>query len=154
MGGHGAHHGNTNNIKQTDEEVLGMVQTIETIKHCPNTFHLEFFNFQNMYMILGGMNTMVMGGFGGLISYSYYQALAPKNFYHATQFGMHRVALGFLLGTAVGFHKFGDRQKLQNAWVAERLRRRYPDSMKLSVPQGDLWMFKGVHAPHDFYKWV
>ena len=62
--------------------------------------------------------------------------------------------MGFVLGAAVGFHKFGDRQKLHNAWVAERLRRRYPESMNLVVASGDLWKFKGVHAPHEFYKWV
>jgi len=28
--------------------------------------------------------------------------------------------------------KFGDRQRLHNAWVAERLRRRYPESLKLN----------------------
>jgi len=84
MGGHGANQGNTNNIKETDEDLCSKIQLIETIKHTPNTFHMEFFNFNNMYMILGGMNTMMMGTIGGLISYGYYQSLAPKNFYHAT----------------------------------------------------------------------
>ncbi len=48
--------------------------------------------------------------------------------------------------------KFGDRQKLHNAWVAERLRRRYPASKSLTAH--DLWQFKGIKATHDFYRWV
>jgi hypothetical protein len=38
------------------------------------------------------------------------------------------MTLGLLAGTAVGYLKFGDRQRLHNAWVAERLKRRYPES--------------------------
>ena len=62
-----------------------------------------------------------------------------------------RLFLGLSLGLAFGYHRFGDRQVLHNAWVAERLRRRYPDSKQLN--ETDLWRLKGVRAPHEFYRW-
>jgi hypothetical protein len=48
--------------------------------------------------------------------------------------------------------KFGDRQRLHNAWVAERLRRRYPDS--LLIEEHDLYRFKGIKAGHHYYRWT
>ena len=58
---------------------------------------------------------------------------------------------GASIGGGLGYLKFGDRQRLHNAWVAERLRRRYPEAMSLNT--SDLWQFKGVAATHEFYKW-
>lgn len=75
----------------------------------------------------------------------------PYNYYVNLHQGFGRIAFGGLLGGAFGYSKFGDRQKLHNAWVAERLRRRYPESMSLTT--SDLWQYKGVAADQDFYKW-
>jgi len=47
--------------------------------------------------------------------------------------------------------QFGERQRLHNAYVAERLRRRYPESKSLDAH--DLWSLKGVTAPQEYYKW-
>jgi hypothetical protein len=63
-----------------------------------------------------------------------------------------RVALGAVVGGWIGYMKFGDRQRLHNAWVSERLRRRYPESIGLEAH--DLWKLKGVKAGHQFYRWV
>ena len=63
-----------------------------------------------------------------------------------------RIIVGGLFGLAVGYMQFGDRQRLHNAWVAERLRRRYPECMNLK--EHDLWELKGVKAEHAYYKWV
>jgi hypothetical protein len=63
-----------------------------------------------------------------------------------------RILLGSAIGGWVGYMKFGDRQRLHNAWIAERLRRRYPESMELD--QHDLWKLKGVRANHHFYRWT
>lgn len=63
-----------------------------------------------------------------------------------------RIAFGFFIGSAVGYMKFGDRQRLHNAWVAERLRRRYPESLNLE--HKDLWKFKGIKPNFEFYRWV
>ena len=49
MGG-GTHvQGNENNMKETDNEMLDKVQLLDTIKHNPNHFHMEFLNIANMY---------------------------------------------------------------------------------------------------------
>jgi len=63
-----------------------------------------------------------------------------------------RVLLGAAIGGWAGYMRFGDRQRLHNAWVAERLRRRYPET--LSLDETNLWRFKGIKANHTFYKWT
>ena len=105
-----------------------------------------------MYAILGGAPTLVLGGLGAAGSLAYYQAGGvSRNFYINILRSSGRILLGLSLGLALGYNKFGDRQTLHNAFLAERLRRRYPESMTLH--QTDLWKLKGVSAPHDFYKW-
>ena len=97
---------------------------------------------------------MAFGAVGSAISVAYYQGFAATrqlNFYAHNMRIFGRVMFGLTLGLAVGYQRFGDRQRLHNAWVAERLRRRYPDSMHLKAT--DLWQFKGVTASHEFYKW-
>ena len=63
-----------------------------------------------------------------------------------------RIFLGAVVGGWAGYLKFGDRQRLHNAWVAERLRRRYPESLNLD--SHDLYRFKGIKAPQPFYRWT
>ena len=154
-GGHGPHiHGNPNNIQETDEELSYRIRSIELIKHNPQVFYLDFFNWQNHFDIAGGNKTLLFGLIGGQLSLMYFMAgrrSQPYNFYVNLHQGVGRFILGFGLGSAFGFNKFGDRQRLHNAWVAERLRRRYPDSKGLHAH--DLWQYKGVHASHDFYRW-
>jgi len=59
--------------------------------------------------------------------------------------------IGTAAGMAVGTYKFGDRQRVHNLYVAERLRKRYPESKYLEVH--DLWQYKGVQATHEYYRW-
>ena len=75
----------------------------------------------------------------------------PYNFYVMVHQSFARFAFGAIVGGAWGFLKFGDRQRVHNAWVAERLRRRYPESMNLNV--ADLWQYKGVPATQEYYRW-
>ena len=152
-GGHGPHLvGNDNNMKETDQEMTGKIQSAELVKFNPQNFHLEFWNAGNMYQILGGAPTMLCGALGTVSSYSYYLAAGKSaNFYTNNMRVTGRLMFGLSLGLAFGYAKFGDRQRLHNAYVAERLRRRYPESMGLH--EADLWRFKGIVAPHDFYQW-
>jgi len=76
MGG-GAHghvhvHGNHNNIKESDADMLNRIQRIETIKHNPNHWHMDPFNAGNIYQILGGAPAFGFGLIGGAITYGYY----------------------------------------------------------------------------------
>ena len=153
MGGHGPHiHYNENNKKETDEEMRGKIQRVDLVKFNPQNFHMEFWNPHNMIDILGGAPTMIMGGLGAAGSVAYYQAAGQSsNFYTNNMRMTGRFMFGLTLGLAIGYSRFGDRQRLHNAYVAERLRRRYPESMALH--EHDLWRCKGVTAPHDFYQW-
>ena len=156
MGGHGGHgiHGYKTNIPEDDATFSHKIRNIETIKHNPNAFHLQFFNFNNQYEILGGAKTVAFALIGGWLSLAYFmgaQRTRPYNFYVNLHMGFGRFVFGSVLRGAFGYQKFGDRQRLHNAWVAERLRRRYPESKTLNVH--DLWQYKGVEASHEFYRW-
>jgi len=153
MGGHGLHlAGNENNMKESDSEMQGKIQRAELVKYNPQNFHLAFWDAGNMYSILGGAPTMVCGALGAATSFGYYAAGgSARNFYANNMKVTGRLMFGLSLGLALGFNKFGDRQRLHNAYLAERLRRRYPESMDLQT--SDLWQFKGVQAPHEFYQW-
>ena len=152
-GGHGPHIvGNENNMQESDEAMRGKIQLAELVKFNPQNFHLEFLDAGNMYTILGGAPSLACGVLGAAGSLAYYQAAgASKNFYINNLRTTGRLLFGLSLGLSLGYNKFGDRQRLHNAYLAERLRRRYPESMKLH--QTDLWKLKGVTAPHEFYKW-
>ena len=156
MGGHGPNiEANPNNMKEEDATLSEKIRPIEFIKHNPQLFHMAFWNPHNMYEIAGGFKTCFTSVVGGTIALNYFlgmRAGKPYNFYINAHMGMFRFAFGALLGLGAGFMKWGDRQKLHNAFVAERLRRRYPESMTLST--SDLWQYKSVKASHPYYNWT
>lgn len=142
------------NIKEEDAELSQKIRSIELIKHNPQLFYLNFFDLNNHFEIIGGAKTLSFAAIGAWVSFAYFMGGRrgkPYNYYINLHQGFGRIAFGALLGGAFGYQKFGDRQRLHNAWVAERLRRRYPESMSLSAT--DLWQYKGVAADHEFYKW-
>ena len=155
MGGHGnQQHGNEHNLQETDAEMQTKIQRIDTIKHYPNHWHMEFFNAENMINVVGGTAALSYGAIGAGLSSAYYANKAahmPRNFYAHNMYVSARGVFGFSLGLFAGYLQFGDRQRLHNAWVAERLRRRYPESMELHA--SDLWKLKGVKSSHEFYSW-
>ena len=154
-GGHHYQPVNENNLQESDEQIVSKIRPIELIKHNPNLFHKNPFDVSNVLEIVGGVKSLTFGAVGSYGFYWYYAqklAYTPHNYYVRNFIGAQRVVLGFVLGTYLGYLKFGDRQKLHNAWVAERLRRRYPESLKLHTT--DLWKYKGVKARHEYYRWV
>ena len=156
MGGHSDHvmAGNPANIQEDDSTISHRVRSIELIKHNPQAFYLSFWDINNHYEIVGGAKTMAFAVIGGWISVAYFlgaQKTRPYNAYVNLHQGFGRFVFGSMLGGAFGYNKFGDRQRLHNAWVAERLRRRYPESKMLSTK--DLWQYKGVEAGQEYYRW-
>ena len=128
------------------------IQLVDLVKFNPNHFYLDFWAPANMYAIAGGMPSMVMSATGALGALAYFKAAGGnKNFYANNYLMAGRLIMGATLGMALGYKFFGDRQRLHNAWLSERLRRRYPECMDLH--QTDLWKLKGVTAPHEFYQW-
>ena len=155
-GGHHDFHiqGNDRNIYESEEEMTSKIRHIELIKHHPQAFHMWPYDLGNIWTILGGAKGAICSAGGAYLGWYYYSlklAYQPPTYYAKLMIGMSRVVLGLVLGSWVGYMKFGDRQKLHNAWVSERLMRRYPEARDLHVK--DLWKMKGVRASHDFYKW-
>lgn len=111
MGGHGPHiEYNTKNIKETDEEMTGKIQRIELVKHNPQVFHLEFFDFNNMFTILGGVPAFACAFTGAVFSQAYYASQSRTyNFFANNARSTGRFLFGFTLGLAFGYNKFGDR---------------------------------------------
>ena len=146
---------NANAIPEADTELPQRIRSIELIKHNPNLFNVPLSDVGAGFQILGGASWLATTLGGAAFGYWYYAQrirLNPTNFYTSVILTWSRVLLGAAVGSWVGYMKFGDRQRLHNAWVSERLRRRYPDSMNLEVH--DVWKFKGVKASHHFYKWT
>ena len=147
--------GNPDNIKEPDSEISHRIRPIELIKHNPNLFHLQQFSPSAWWTVLGGAGWAASAATGALFGTWYYnQKLLrqPDTFYVRILLRFSRLFLGFAVGSFVGYLRFGDRQQLHNAWVAERLRRRYPESKNLDTR--DLWRFKGVKAQQEYYRWT
>lgn len=151
------HHGHTNPhaIQEADSELPRRIRSIELIKHNPNIFHVPLSDVSAGYQILGGHAWGASTFTGAAFGYWYYSQkvrLNPATFYTSILLTWSRLLLGAAIGGWAGYMRFGDRQRLHNAWVAERLRRRYPDA--LNIETQDLWKFKGVRAGHHFYRWT
>ena len=154
MGGGPKIIGNPENIKEEDAELNNRIRPVEFIKHNPQLFHMNFFDVSQQYEILGGYKTLTMQLLGGVLAFAYFRggrATRSYNYYMDVHGGMFRAFFGATVGTGIGYLKFGDRQKMHNAYVAERLRKRYPASLDLHTT--DLWQYKGVQASHSFYQW-
>jgi len=157
---HDNHHGghektNSHALQETDSEVAQRIRPIELIKHNPNTFYVNPFDLGQSLQIAGGAGfevcTLAGAGFGWWY-YAQRARLNPATFYAGIALSFSRIILGAAIGGWVGYLKFGDRQRLHNAWVAERLRRRYPDSLNITTQ--DIWRFKGVKAEQEYYRWT
>lgn len=152
---HGHEKTNPHAIAEADNELPQRIRSIELIKHNPNIFHVDPFNLCQVYEILGGSGTLATEFVGGAFGYWYYANKARlnyTNFYTNIALSFSRIFLGAVIGGWIGYLKFGDRQKLHNAWVAERLRRRYPESLLIDTK--DVYRFKGVKASQSFYRWT
>ena len=73
-------------------------------------------------------------------------------YYERLHIGGLRIFVGFTVGAIIGYLKFGDRQRFHNAWISERLRRRYPECKELHTH--NLWRLKGIKPDHEFYRWT
>ena len=156
--GHDSHshheHTNPHAVQEADKDLPARIRSIEFIKHNPNLFHVPL-GLSEGYQLLGGASWLGCTAAGAGFGYWYYAQrtrLNPSTFYAGIFLAFSRAFLGAAVGGWAGYLKFGDRQRLHNAWVAERLRRRYPDT--LNIETHDLWRFKGVKASQHFYKWT
>ena len=159
MGGHGNHDShervNLNNIQEADDQMPYKIRPIDLIKYNPNLFHMWVYDPSNILNTLGGVKFEATALAGGFFGYWYYQQKLrsqPATFYARIMHSTSRIFLGLVVGSVIAYLKFGDRQRLHNAFVAERLRRRYPEALELDTK--DLWKYKGIKPRHEFYRWV
>ena len=118
---------------KSDEEMKQVINRISTIKHWPKHFYLYPLSPKTWYE-LSGPRPLIMGCFTTfwcLLSFRtrlYYTRMSVRTLrYHI----MMRVFGGFSVGWLYGMYQWGDLQRLNNAYVAERILRRYPESLAL-----------------------
>lgn len=153
--GHGHEKTNPHAVQEADKDLPLRIRSIDFIKHNPNLFHVPLSNLSAGYEILGGNAWLASTVTGVAFGWWYFGTKArinPVSFYANIMLSFSRMFVGGVVGGWVGYLRFGDRQRLHNAWVAERLRRRYPESME--IDKTDLWRFKGVKPGHAYYKWT
>ena len=152
---HGHEKTNPHAIPEPDQDLPLRIRSIDFIKHNPNLYHVSIFDLGKDYQLFGGHAWLASTLFGAAFGNWYFSTKArlnPVSFYANIALSFSRLFLGAAIGGWVGYIRFGDRQRIHNAWVSERLRRRYPESKNLDVK--DLWRFKGIKASQHYYKWT
>ena len=142
-------------FEEPDAELPYRIRSIDLVKQNPSLFRVYAYNPKAVFEISGGVETMLCATGGAFFANWYYaksRALIPDTFYTAIFRRWTRGFLGFAVGGALGYLKFGDRQRLNNAYSAERLVRRYPEAK--SIGTRDLWKLKHQKAQHEFYRWA
>ena len=139
---------------EEDNKLKFKIRPIDFVMHNPNHFWLSPYDFSNVFQTLGGLPWLASAGTGIAISVGYYKATnkhIPSTFYANIMRTWGRLFIGLFVGGFVGYLRFGDRQRLHNAYTSYRIRRRYKDSINIETT--DLAKLKG-HAPHEeYYKW-
>ena len=141
-------------LQEGDDELKYRIRPISLVMHNPNFFWLNPYDASSVLSTFGGVPTVLSAATGAGVSVAYYkfstQAI-PSTFYANIWRTWGRLFIGAAIGGAFGFMRFGDRQRLHNAYTSYRVRRRYKDSINIETK--DIWRFKG-HKPHEeFYQW-
>ena len=140
--------------QEEDDELKYRIRPIEFVMHNPNLFWVSPYDAKNVFETLGGIPWLLTTAAGVGVSVGYYrfgQAHVPSTFYVNVMRTWGRVFFGLAIGGGIGFLRFGDRQRLHNAYTSYRIRRRYKESVNIDTK--DLWKLKG-HKPHqEYYQW-
>ena len=138
--GHDEHHGHEGGHSgpptNGDLTLVYKIQPIDLVKHNPNIFWLSPFSVCSTYDIVGGHKTAFLTVAGASIAVKYYNnqtAHLASHFYKRNMHVWGRVLFGGFIGLSIGYLKFGDRQRVHNAYTADRLFRRYKESRKLTA---------------------
>ena len=140
--------------QEPDEELQFKIRPINLVMHNPNLFWVSPYDPVKAVQTLGGLPWLMSAGTGVALSLTYYkfsQSSIKSTFYVNTMRMWGRAIVGLAIGGLVGFYRFGDRQRLHNAYTSYRIRRRYKESINIETK--DIWKYKG-HKPHEeFYQW-
>mmetsp|Transcript_22005 Transcript_22005/g.24445 ORF Transcript_22005/g.24445 Transcript_22005/m.24445 type:complete len:146 (+) Transcript_22005:13-450(+) len=141
--------------QENDEDLPSKIRPIQLVMHNPNIFWVSPFNTPKAIEVVGGAGTVLSAGLGAGVAVTYYrfgQASIPATFYANVFKTWGRVVFGLAIGGYIGYLRFGDRQKLHNAYTSYRLRRRYGDSAR-NITETDIWQYKGKKCNHAAYEW-
>ena len=94
-----------------DHALTLTIQPIELVKHNPNIFWVNPWNYGDAYEVLGGhkFGISLLAGAGFAVSYFNAQnSHIPTSFYKKNFHVWGRIIFGAIVGGAIGFSKFGD----------------------------------------------
>ena len=140
--------------RESDSELKFKIRPIDFVMHNPNLFWISPSDTESVIATAGGIPFLLSTGAGIAFSVLYYKLgtrVNPVLFYDDIMKTWGRIFMGAVVGGGIGFMRFGDRQRLHNAYTSYRLRRRYKDSINIETTE--LWKLKG-HKPHEpCYEW-
>ena len=140
--------------QENDEDLKYKIRPIQLVMHNPNLFWLNPKNVCGVYETLGGLPWLLSATTGVAVSLSYYkfsQSYSAPSFYVNVYRTWGRFLFGLAIGGFVGFLRFGDRQRLHNAYTSYRIRKRYKES--INIDEKDIWRHKGHKPHHEYYEW-
>ena len=141
--------------RTSDHQLPHYIQPIDLVKHNPTTFWHNWKHFGESYEILGG-NRWGLTTFGGAaFAVAYFNARnsnLPTTYYKKIGHVWGRIIFGGFLGAAFGYWKFADRQRIHNAYTADRLYRRYPECK--SITTTGLSELRGKTPHQEYYRWA
>ena len=140
--------------QENDGDLPFKIRPIQLVMHNPNIFWVSPYDVPKAVEVLGGLPFLATAGLGAGISMTYYkfgQANIPATFYANVMKTWGRLLFGLAIGGYIGYLRFGDRQRLHNAYTSYRLRKRYAGA--IDITEKDIWQYKGHKCHNDVYEW-
>ncbi|CAI2375946.1 unnamed protein product [Moneuplotes crassus] len=140
--------------QETDQDLPFKIRPIQLVMHNPNFFWVHPLDTSKSIQVLGGAGFLFSAFAGAGISLTYYKfnqaTSVPATFYQNVFKTWGRLLFGLAIGGYVGYLRFGDRQRLHNAYTSYRLRRRYPGA--INITEKDIWKHKGHKCHNHIYE--
>ena len=139
-------------LEENDEDMKYKIRPVQLVMHNPNLFWVSPYDIQKSVEVLGGIPFVLSATIGAGVAVSYFkfsQVNARPNFYVNAMRTWGRFFFGLSIGGFIGYLRFGDRQRLHNAYTSYRIRKRYPES--INITETNLWKHKDHKAHNDIY---
>ena len=142
-------------VHENDEDLPYRIRPIQLVMHNPNFFWVSPWDARKSLEVVGGLPWLLSTTVGAGVAVTYYKfgqahSAAPSTFYVNVFRTWGRLLFGAAIGGFVGYLRFGDRQRLHNAYTSYRLRRRYPGA--INITETNISKHKGHRCHHDAYE--
>ena len=140
--------------QESDQDLPFKIRPIQLVMHNPNIFWVNPYDVGKSFQVLGGVGFLCSALTGAGISTAYYrfgQGQLPVNLYANVMKTWGRLLFGLAIGGYIGYLRFGDRQRLHNAYTSYRLRKRYPGA--IDIEESEIWKHKGHQCHNDVYEY-